>query len=134
MSNEERARILRMVSEGTISPSEAEELLSAMESGPRSAERPAAPAPPALPAPPAFPTRRSLVIQVNEGGDSKVNLRIPLGLARAAGRFLPRNARKSLEGYDIDLEELLEGLSSGEVGGTLLEVNDDEDQVRISVE
>src|SRR5579871_3543889 len=106
-----------MVSEGTISPSEAEELLSAMESGPRSAERPAAPAPPAfpappaLPAPPAFPARRSLVIQVNEGGDSKVNLRIPLGLARAAGRFLPRNARKSLEGYDIDLEELLEGLS-----------------------
>ena len=78
--------------------------------------------------------RRSLVIQVKEGGDSKVNVRIPLSLARAAGKFIPRHAQQHLAAYNIDLEELLSGLRDAEGDGTLIEVKDGKDEVRIAVE
>ena len=78
--------------------------------------------------------RRSLVIQVKEDGDSKVNVRIPLSLARAAGKFIPRSAQQHLAAYNIDLEELLGGLSDAEGDGTLVEVKDGNDEVRIAVE
>jgi hypothetical protein len=91
-----------------------------------------------MPAPPVPPgirkQRRSLVIQVKEGGDSKVNVRIPLSLARAAGKFIPRHAQQHLAAYNIDLEELLSGLRDAEGDGTLVEVKDGKDEVRIAVE
>lgn len=130
MSNEERGRILRMVSEGKLTPSEAEELLASLDPAP-GAGRPPLPIVP--PAPPAPGARRNLVIQVYEGGDSKVNVRIPLGLARAAGKFIPRQAIGALAVHDIDLEQLLGSLGNVE-DGTLLEVHDGTDQVRIAVE
>ena len=148
MNNEERARILRMVAEGKVTPAEAEDLLAALDAAPDAGARstgPSAtfgpgtmrtmPAPPVPPGPPGSrKQRRSLVIQVKEGGDSKVNVRIPLSLARAAGRFIPRRAQQQLTAYNIDLEELLSGLSDAEGDGTLVEVKDGKDEVRIAVE
>ena len=145
MSNDERARILRMVAEGKVTPAEAEDLLAALDAAPEAGARsmgPSAtfgpgsmPAPLVPPAPPRNKTpRRSLVIQVKEGGDSKVNVRIPLSLARAAGKFIPRHAQKHLATYNIDLEEILSGLSDAEGDGTLVEVKDGKDEVRIAVE
>ena len=145
MSNEERARILRMVAEGKVTPAEAEDLLAALDAAPDAGARsmgPSAtfgpgsmPAPPVLPGPPGIRKhRRSLVIQVKEGGDSKVNVRIPLSLARAAGKFIPRHAQQHLAAYNIDLEELLSGLSDTEGDGTLVEVKDGKDEVRIAVQ
>jgi hypothetical protein len=145
MSNEERARILRMVAEGKVTPAEAEDLLAALDAAPDAGARSTGPSatfgpgsmPTSLvpPAPPRNKTpRRSLVIQVKEGGDSKVNVRIPLSLARAAGRFIPRRAQQQLTAYNIDLEELLSGLSDAEGDGTLVEVKDGKDEVRIAVE
>ncbi len=131
MSNEERGRILRMVSEGKLTPSEAEELLASLDPTPAPSARP--PLPPMPPAPLAPGARRTLVIQVSEDGLSKVNVRIPLGLARAAGKFIPRQAIGALAEHDIDLEQLLSGLGNAE-DGTLLEVNDGADKVRIAVE
>jgi hypothetical protein len=145
MSNEERARILRMVAEGKVTPAEAEDLLAALDVAPDAGARstgssatfgpgsmPAPPAPPGLPGIRKQP--RSLVIQVKEGGDSKVNVRIPLSLARAAGRFIPRRAQQQLATYNIDLEEILSGLSDAKGDGTLVEVKDGKDEVRIAVE
>ena len=145
MSNEERARILRMVAEGKVTPAEAEDLLAALDAasdaGARSTGSSATfgpgsmPAPPVPPGPPGIRKQpRSMVIQVKEGGDSKVNVRIPLSLARAAGRFIPRRAQQQLTAYNIDLEELLSGLSDAEGDGTLVEVKDGKDEVRIAVE
>jgi len=65
-------------------------------------------------------------------GNSRVNLRIPLGLARTAGRFLPRQAVQSLAHYDIDLDKMLHGV--GDEQGTLLEVQDGDAGVRIAIE
>jgi hypothetical protein len=145
MSNEERARILRMVAEGKVTPAEAEDLLAALDAaldaGTRSTGSSATFGPgsmPASPVPPGPPgsrkQRRSLVIQVKEGGDSRVNVRIPLSLARAAGKFIPRHAQQHLAAYNIDLEELLSGLGDAEGDGTLVEVKDGKDEVRIAVE
>src|SRR5437868_9584518 len=102
MSNEERARILRMVAEGKVTPAQAEDLLAALDAAPDAGARSMGPSatfgPGSMPASPVpGPPRirkqpRSLVIQVKEGGDSKVNVRIPLSLARAAGKFIPRHA------------------------------------------
>lgn len=139
MGNEERARILRMVAEGKVSPAEGEDLLAALEPAPRAESRPTSPMPPMPPAPPLPPTirtgrRRTLVIHISEGGNSKVNVRIPLGLARAASKFIPRQAQAYLNEREINLEELLEGLGGADNDGTMIAIDDGEDKVRIAVE
>lgn len=144
MNDEERTRILRMVAEGQIGPEEAAGLLEALESRPEPepAPRPVngvqAPNPPHAYGPPDAPERprrrpRAVVIQVREGGENKVNLRIPIGLALSAGKFIPRVAQKHLANYEIDLSDFLEHAGETE-SGTLLEVKDGENKVLIIVE
>jgi hypothetical protein len=147
MNDDERARVLRMVAEGKLSPEEAAGLLDALEPETRGAGYSSPPGTPgegepgvrriASPRPVGAPGRgrspRAVVIQIKEGGDNKVNVRIPLGLARAAGKFIPRQAQTYLANYEIDLQEFLEGAGDME-GGTLLEVKDGENRVLIAVE
>jgi hypothetical protein len=143
MNGEERARILRLVADGIVSPVEAEDLLSALEPVARTETRAtlAASTPRYSSSAPALDstaarrplTRRNLVLRV-EGGDSKVNLRIPLGLARTASRFLPRQAQEALASYSIDLDRILENLTTGSEEGTLLEVQNGDEHVLIAVE
>lgn len=141
--NDERARILRLVASGDISPAEAEDLLSALEPSRQAESRPLNPSgnlvppmAPIPPMPPALPRRgnRSLVIHITEGDDTKVNVRIPLGLARAAGKFVPRRAQQYLDNYEINLDQLLESLTTMEGSDTLVEITDGDDQIRIAVE
>jgi hypothetical protein len=141
MSDEERARILRMVSEGKLSPEEAADLLEALQSA-RDLEQPEMSLPPApgYPGNPAVPQvpgwgrrARAVVIQVREGGESKVNIRVPISLTKAAGKFIPRQAQAHLAKYEINLTELLDDLA-GSDRGTLLEVKDGENRVVIAVE
>jgi len=133
---EERVRILRLVAEGKVSPEDGENLLEAMGIPVRDETRVMS-SPffgPEPPPPPSSPTSRKLVIQVSEEGEQRVNLRIPLGLMRAARRLIPRQAQEHLDEYDIKLDELLEGLSHVDGDGILLEIQDDDHQVRIAVE
>ena len=134
IGNEERARILRMVSEGQLTPTEAEELLAALDTPPAREASTVAVAPPPRPMPPTPPSSRTLVINISDGDKSKVNVRIPLGLARAASRFIPRQAHQHLAEHDIDLEQLLDSLGSVGGNGTLMEVRDGDDTVLIAVE
>ncbi|HEX8919289.1 MAG TPA: hypothetical protein VF898_12355 [Chloroflexota bacterium] len=137
MSTEDRARILRMVADGVISADDAADLLDAVE--PQHGENRTAFDAPAFagtarqPDFAARPINRNLVIYVEESGKSKVNLRIPLGLTRAAGRFIPRSIRQRLEDFDIDLGELL-GSAGPSNKGSLLHIEDGDTRVQISVE
>jgi hypothetical protein len=136
MGEEERRRILRMVAEGKLSPEEAAGLLEAVEDaqarrGPEFAPQP--PQPPQPPYPRRSTSRRALIIHIKEGGDSKVNIRIPLSLARVAQKFIPRQAASYLQNYEIDLNQFLEDAGDAE-GGTILEVKDGENRVLIAVE
>ncbi len=144
MGDEERTRILRMVAEGKISPEQAADLLEAIQSEPalESVGTDWEPEPPTTPTLLMSPAEqfhygkrkpRHLVIQIKDGGESKVNLRIPFGLTRTASKFLPRQAQTYLGKYDINLQELLEDIGqSGD--GTILEIRDGENKVLIAVE
>ncbi len=151
MNEDERGRILRMVAEGKVTPEEGADLLEAVGSANRAdrgdradrgerAERgnQSTSWSPFNSGPPSISGRhtrrgRHLVIHVREGGESKVNVRIPLSLARTAGKFIPRQAQSYFGKYDINLQEFLDGAAEAE-GGTLLEVKDGDSKVLISVE
>ncbi len=142
--NDERNRVLRMVAEGQISPEEAASLLEALEPAPRS-DSTQVWGVPNLPDPPAWEGRtqrkhreghrspRAVVIQIKEGGENKVNIRVPISMARMAGKFIPRQAQQYLAGYEIDLQQFLDDVGDAE-GGTLLEVKEGENRVLIAVE
>jgi hypothetical protein len=139
MSDEERARILRMVSEGKLAPEEAADLLEALQTDRQEAlDGPEV----RMHAPHSRHGRletsgrrkpRTVVIHVKEGGENKVNIRIPIGLTRAAGKFIPRQAQAYLGKYEINLQEFLDDLVEAD-SGTLLEVKDGENRVLIAVE
>ncbi|MGH2448007.1 MAG: SHOCT-like domain-containing protein [Chloroflexota bacterium] len=129
-TEQDQLRVLRMVSDGVLSPAEGADLLDALRPSPTAIAVDRAPA-----TAPLAPARsRNLIIQISEDGESKVNLRIPIGLARAAGRFIPRQVHSSLDEHGIQLEDLLAGLASTDGVGPLLDIQDDDDRVRISVE
>jgi SHOCT-like domain len=132
MVSEEQTRILQMVADGTITPAEAGDLLAALEKPRPSPAQPSSFGSSAATVRPA--AKRTLVIQIIDGEETKVNIRIPLGLARAASKFIPRNALAYLEDHDIDLEAFMEGMNSDNGDNTLLEVRDGESYVRIAVE
>jgi hypothetical protein len=135
MSDDERSRILRMVSEGKLSPEEAADLLEAIQPPPQPVEEPVGVAPGLPPLAIRGHRRRGrcLVIHVREGSENKVNLRIPISLTRAAGKFIPRQATQYLSKYEINLNDFVEDLAEAE-GGTILEIREGDNKVLIAVE
>jgi hypothetical protein len=136
--NEEQRRILQMVADGKLTSEEAAELLDALQAEGRRGDAERSPQGLRADTPYGRPARdsrppRTLMIQISEGNNNNVNLRIPFGLFRAAGKYIPRKAQASLRDYGIDLEELLGDLSGSE-SGVLLQVNDGDDHVLIAVE
>lgn len=119
--DEERLQILKMLEGGKISADEASRLLEAMEAG-----RPA-------PAPEASVGRvKWLRVKVTEGQKSVVNVRVPASLLGVASRFLPKDL-KDQDGHSIDLVALAQAVKAG-ANGTLVEVDDGDDHVEITVE
>jgi hypothetical protein len=122
MTDDAIERVLRLVSEGHLTAEEAGPILDAM------ADRPA---PPPMPPEPESPPSgegpaRALRIQVLESGRSIVNLRVPLALGRAAIGRVPGIS-------DLTSERIREAIAAG-IKGPILEVDEDGDSVRISLE
>jgi hypothetical protein len=113
-------KILRLVSEGALSPEEADEILRALDgaTGEPSTQPPAAPAPPAPPPPPDPAGPRQLRIEVTEGGQRVVNLRVPMNVANWATAFLP--------GLSEDESSRIRGALDAGVRGAILDIGDDE--------
>lgn len=111
-------KILRLVSEGVLTPEEADEILSATS-------EPGWQAPPS-PTPTSDETRNSsaksggrhLRIEVREGGKSVVNLRIPMNIAGWATSFLP--------GLSDDHAERIRGAMASGERGPLIDINDND--------
>ncbi len=146
--DENRMEILKMLQAGKITAEEAAELLQALEPSeimvkpendrtiqlmdedydeeedgeeggkPRKRKRP-----------------KFLIIEVSKDGSKKVNVRIPLKLAKMASRFIPKHAHAQMKAHGMEgnLNELLAGLEELEPGEDLINVNDEDDdeQVRI---
>jgi hypothetical protein len=127
---DEGKQVLQLLADGKIDVDQAYRLLRALGD---IEERPRAPRPPQ--APPNIPGRpgRILRIRVTEDGQQKVNVAIPLAIARVGKMKLASSGlvRGHLSKFGIDLDELLRSV---DFPGKIVDIADDEDRVEIFVE
>jgi hypothetical protein len=129
--------ILRLVAEGRLTAEEAAPILDALEA--RGAEPDKVPPPPAAPgAPrpePPNPPRpfasddtpaRAIRIEVTEAGRPVINLRVPLSLGRSAINQVPGIS-------EATSERIREAIEAG-IKGPIVDIDEDGDGVRISLE
>lgn len=115
----ERLRILEMLSEGKISPEEANDLLSTVET--KEVAK-------------SSTKSRFLRVKVSEGGKEKVNVNIPLSLARFALKFIPDSARREMLAKGIDIENLVNSITDELTMGKLVSVEEEGQSVDIFIE
>ena len=131
MPSEEGKQILQLLAEGKIDVEQAYRLLRALGDVDERAPRlPREPSPP--PGPPGA-RGRILRIRVTEDGEQKVNVAIPLAIARIGKMKLASSGlvRGHLGKFGIDLDELLKSV---DFPGKIVDIADDEDRVEIYVE
>jgi hypothetical protein len=126
--DKEKLRILEMIKDGTVSPQEGLDLINALAAS----GTPATPAstqtsPPVSFDPCCHPEEevmsdesqgcckpRWLYINVDDQeSGKKVNIRVPITLAKFAGKFIPKEARAEMreKGIDLDLTGILDQLT-----------------------
>lgn len=122
--DQERKQVLEMVRDGKLSVDEAQKILDAMNEGDERMRSAASP-------------RRSprfLRIRVKDEDGSKVNLSIPLSLAKVMMRFVPGDVMGALSDQNMDLDTILEAVREGAEGKLIHVKEEDGDEVEISVE
>lgn len=118
--SEERLRILQMLEDGKIGVEEAEELLQSLNSKPREKG--------------SGGKVKFLKVIVEEDGEEKVNISVPIALAKSLLKFIPKSAKNKLEENDINIREVMDSVESLDGPSTLVDVNDNEDHVQIRLE
>lgn len=137
MPSEEGRQVLRLLAEGKIDSDQAFRLLRALGDIPGADGAPPSGRQEQLPPrPEQLPDRlkgRILRIQVLSGGKTKVNIAIPLAIARMGKvKMGPGGLVKGqLAKFGIDLDELLKTVDRS---GPIVDVSDHEDRVLIVVE
>ena len=138
MPSEDGKQILKLLAEGKIDAEQAYRLLRALGDSAEAPRAPHPPVPPVGPTPPMPPTPpggrgRILRIRVTEDGEQKVNVAIPLAIARVGKMKLASSGlvRGHLGKFGIDLDELLRSV---DFPGKIVDIADDEDRVEIFVE
>lgn len=134
MPTEEGKQVLRLLAEGKIDTEQAYRLLKAIGDVDDASTKRASPPPPPPPQPGhPGPRGRILRIRVTEGGAQKVNVAIPLAIARIGKMKLGSSGlvRGHLSKFGIDLDELLRNV---DFPGRIVDIADDEDRVEIFVE
>ena|SRR2546423_15491964 len=138
MPSDDGKQILKLLAEGKIDVEQAYRLLRALgdiEESPRPPHPPVPPVGPTPPVPPAPPGGRGRIlrIRVTEDGEQKVNVAIPLAIARVGKMKLASSGlvRGHLGKFGIDLDELLRSV---DFPGKIVDIADDEDRVEIFVE
>lgn len=134
MPSDEGKQVLRLLAEGKIDSDQAYRLLRALGDIDDGSKTPPTPPPPRPPQPGHPGTRgRILRIRVTEGSEQKVNVAIPLAIARIGKMKLGSSGlvRGHLSKFGIDLDELLRSI---DFPGRIVDIADDEDRVEIFVE
>lgn len=119
--SEERKRILEMLAEGKITATEAEDLLNALYADKDK----------------QAPIRKEahfLRVRICEGGKSKVNVNVPLSLAKVAMRFIPEDAKMQMADKNIDLDDIIREIQNGVSAGKIVEIEDDDTRVEVFVD
>jgi len=135
--SDEGKQVLKLLADGKIDVEQAYRLLRALgdiDERPRPTP-PFPPTAPTAPEPPPPPGSRGRIlrIRVTEAGQQKVNVAIPLAIARVGKMKLASSGlvRGHLSKFGIDLDELLRTI---EYPGRFVDIADDEDRVEIFVE
>ena len=137
MPSDEGKQVLKLLADGKIDVEQAYRLLRALgdideRRGPTPPIPPVPPMAPEAPMPPGA-RGRVLRIRVTEAGQQKVNVAIPLAIARVGKMKLASSGlvRGHLSKFGIDLDELLRTI---DYPGKFVDIADDEDRVEIFVE
>ena len=125
----ERMHVLKMLEDGKISADEAAKLMSSLV-GPEFVTSPS-------PAPKKERESlkgKKLRIQVFEGSQEKpkVNIKLPLSLAKLGGKFLSKAGKVKIEGLDLDIEALVANLDDLDEEN-IIEVDDEKGKTRINL-
>ena len=121
--NEERLKVLKMVSDGKITAEEATILLETLDEGPVAAGK-------AQSATQGIPGRYFRVrVTDSASGKVRVNVRLPLGVINA-GLKLGMKFAPNVEG--VDYKEIAEMIQAGGVG-KIVDVEDDKDGEHVEV-
>lgn len=145
MPTEEGRQILQLLADGKIDAEQAFRLLRAIGDidDPVAGPRPSVPHPPPPPGgpgpgagaggPPSWMRGRVLRVMVTSGGKSKVNIAVPLAIARLGKAKLATSGlvKGHLAKFGLDLDELLDNVQHS---GPLIDVSDGDDRVIITVE
>lgn len=120
---DEKMQILRMLEEGKVSAEEAAKLLEAVE--PPGERRPFVPE--------GGARNRFLRVLITEGNQTKVNVNLPLSLARVALNFVPKDLLKDKGVAElVDLDEIVRMLEEG-FEGKIVDIEDGDSDTRVEV-
>lgn len=78
----------------------------------------------------------AIKIRIFKIGDDKpeTTITIPLGVLRVASKLIPKKASAALEKEGIDLNEIVELSENEKVHGTLIEIENPDERIVISIE
>jgi len=118
---EERLRILKMLEDKKISVDDAAKLLDATPDA-RSGED-------------ESQGKKKLRVRITDPrtGKQRVNLTLPLGLAKLAAKFIPAKKKEELLIEGVDLDAILSQVMSENIG-KIVDVESDEGLIEISIE
>jgi len=122
--SEERLQILKMLEKGTIDAKEANELLGTLEKRDTVFKKPET----------SNKKPKFIKILVEENGQEKVNISIPMLLAKTALKIMPKKAKEQMEEQNVNLDEILSAINDETTKGKIVDINDDGDHVSISLE
>ncbi|MCK4572501.1 hypothetical protein KAT89_06250 [candidate division WOR-3 bacterium] len=121
----EKERILKMLEEGKINADEAYKLLDTIEKKTDEGKG------------------RFFRIEVESGGERKVNVKIPTVIAtklmKVGGKLVSKfstEASGKLEEYDIDIEEILKSVEDElyDIPSTIIDIDEDGEKIKIWIE
>jgi hypothetical protein len=119
--DQERIEILKMLDQGSISVDDAARLLDALDETPAGRAKPEG--------------GKKVRIRVTdrETHKKKVNLTIPIGLAKIAAKFVPPKAKQKLADEGVDIDAVVSQLVSENIG-KVVDIEADNEIVEISIE
>ena len=119
--HEDKMQILKMLEEGKISAEDAARLLDAIEGTPEETGK--------------GKSGRKLYVRVTDRATNKqrVNLTIPIGLAKIAAKFIPPKAKHKLAAEGVDVDAVMSQVLSENIG-TVVDAETEDDIVKISIE
>ncbi|MDZ7672656.1 MAG: hypothetical protein U5K53_07485 [Halanaerobiales bacterium] len=122
--SEERMQILKMLEKGTIDAEEADKLISTLEQRDTAFEKPEI----------NKSRPKYIKILVEENGKEKVNISIPILLAKTALKIMPKKAKEQMDEQNVNLDSILAAIDDDSTKGKIVDINDDGDHVSISLE